>query len=67
VDALGLDAGTVGFLVSTPQIEEALMRGAEPPDMLIVHPELECDIWPTVEFIGREFPNTAVMMWSDSV
>ena len=65
MNALGLDPGSVGFLVSTPQIEEASMRGAEPPDVVIVHPEMERDIWPTVAFIGREYPDTAVMMWSD--
>jgi hypothetical protein len=60
-----MDRGKVGFLVSTPQIVECITRVPDPPDMVIVHPELESQIGPTMEFIAREYPDTTSRMWRD--
>jgi hypothetical protein len=65
-DALGMDLGKVGWVHTMPALEESMMRVGDPPDLVVVSPQVHpANAAPAMEFIGREYPSTTVVMLRD--
>jgi hypothetical protein len=64
--ALGVDPEAIVSLQSMPSVEEYLMRAGPPVDVVVVSPEVrEADALGMIEFVGREYPGTAIVLVRD--